>query len=170
MALFEGIDLSALFDSSSQYGRAHSFGTLTDAQVQRAEETLGYKIPPSYKELLAFRNGGAVSDDLDESWLTLIYGIGPEANTPGGLKIMFENWREEWEYPDIGIPFGETQSGGHDMYYMDCRNVDGSGEPQIVRIDNEAPDNIQIYFVAKNLVEFIRLILANEQIAETRID
>ena len=32
---------------------------------------------------------------------------------------MFDNWINEWEYPNIGIPFGETQTAGHDMYFMD---------------------------------------------------
>lgn len=66
----------------------------------------------------------------------------------------------EWEYPDIGIPFGETQSGGHDMYYMDCRSVDANGEPRIVRIDNEQDNSI--YFVADNLEKFLEMIYNNQ--------
>ena len=46
-----------------------------------------------------------ISDELDESWLTTIYGIGPTADTFNSLEERFENWKEEWEYPDIGIPF-----------------------------------------------------------------
>lgn len=80
---------------------------------------------------------------------------------------MFENWKDEWQYPDIGIPFGETQSAGHDMYYMDYRSVDEMGEPRIVRIDNEG-DNA-VYFVANNLVEFIKMIYDNQTIKETLI-
>ena len=79
-----------------------------------------------------------------------------------------KNWNEEWEYPDIGFPFGETQSAGHDMYYMDFRFADENGEPRIVRIDNEM-DN-EVYFVADNLVEFIKLIIANQEIEEKRLD
>ena len=81
---------------------------------------------------------------------------------------MFDNWKNEWEYPDIGIPFGETQSAGHDMYYMDYRVTDDTGEPRIVRVDNEFEN--EVHYVAENLVEFIRLILQNEEIEEQPSD
>jgi hypothetical protein len=77
---------------------------------------------------------------------------------------MFDNWKNEWEYPDIGIPFGETQSAGHDMYYMDLRVTDEKGEPRIIRIDNEM-DN-EVFAVAPNLVSFIQMILEDEPIDE----
>ena len=170
MAHLDGIDLTKLFDNDSKYGRKFCLGAITDAQIARAEAKMGYKIPASYRELLTFQNGGLIHDDLDESWLTVIYGIGAEPKTMHGLEEMFDNWRDEWEYPDIGIPFGETQSAGHDMYYMDFRAVDANGEPRIVRIDNEDPDAIQIYLVAHNFAEFLKLILRNERLEETRID
>jgi hypothetical protein len=44
----------------------------TDELISRAEETMGYKLPESYKELLRFRNGGSVNGDLEECWLTEI--------------------------------------------------------------------------------------------------
>ena len=81
---------------------------------------------------------------------------------------MFDNWKNEWKYPDIGIPFGETQSAGHDMYYMDYRAPDDTGEPRIVRVENEF-DN-EVHYVAANLVEFIRLILQNEELEEQPSD
>jgi hypothetical protein len=113
------------------------------------------------------KNGGVI-DCKYESWLTIIYGIAPEEDGFNGLEDMFDNWRNEWEYPDIGIPFGETDSAGHDMYYMDFRVVDEAGEPRIVRIDNEM-DN-EVYFVANNLVEFLTMIYNNQEIKETRIE
>ncbi len=58
------------------------------------------------------------------------------------------------------IPFGETQSGGHDMYFMDYRNLDADGEPVIVRIENEDPEDIQIKKVANNLKEFLEMVLS----------
>ena len=45
------------------------------------------------------------------------------------------------------------------MYYMDYRSVDENGEPRIVIVDNECGN--EITFVANNLVEFIRIVLAN---------
>lgn len=135
--------------------------------IRRAEKNLGYKLPKSYIELLNVQNGGLIDDKYDESWLTVIYGIGPTKDSMNGLEEMFENWKDEWEYPDIGIPFGETQSAGHDMYYMDYRSVDETGEPRIVRIDNEG-DNA-IYFVADNLVEFVKMVYENQEIQERLI-
>lgn len=164
MSFFEGIDLNMLFDNESDYGKTYTFDELTDELVSRAEETIGYKLPESYKELLRFKNGGVINDALDESWLTAIYGISADPNEFNGLENMFDNWKNEWEYPDIGIPFGETPSAGHDMFYMDYRVTDENGEPRILRIDNEM-DN-EIFVVADNLPEFIKMILSNEPLDE----
>ncbi len=165
MSCFEGIDLNRLCDNESEFGKNYLFGELTDELVSRAEETMGYKLPESYKELLQFRNGGSINSELDESWLAAIYGISTDPDNFYGLESMYDNWKNEWEYPDIGIPFGETESAGHDMYYMDFRVTDENGEPRIVRIDNEM-DN-EVYMVADNLPEFIKMILRNEPIDET---
>lgn len=170
MGLFDGMDLTGLFDLQNKYGARYRFDAVTEERIRRAEKKMGYSIPPSYRELLAFQNGGTISDALDESWLTAIYGISADADAENGLEAMFDNWRDEWEYPDIGIPFGETQSGGHDMYYMDCRAIDGNGEPRIVRVDAETPDEPLIYLVAPNLVEFVKLILQNEELPETPLE
>ena len=157
--LFAGVDLSKLFDHERKIRSEYEFPKITDELIGRAEKTLGYKISPAYRELLAYQNGGEVCDDNDERWLTAIYGIGPKPDSPNSLEEMFDNWKNGWEYPDIGIPFGETCSGGHDMYYMDYRSVDENGEPRIVIVDNECGN--EITFVANNLVEFIRIVLAN---------
>ncbi|MDE5819710.1 MAG: SMI1/KNR4 family protein [Lachnospiraceae bacterium] len=167
MSLFGSINLIELFNNDTDYGKEYRFDVLTDDMIRRAEKTLGYKLPESYIELLNVQNGGLIDDKYDESWLTVIYGIGPTKDAMNGLEEMFENWKDEWEYPDIGIPFGETQSAGHDMYYMDYRSVDENGEPRIVRIDNEC-DNA-IYFVADNLIEFVKMVYENQEIQESLI-
>ena len=168
MGYFDDIDLNQLFGSTTGYGANYVFDDLTDELVERAEATMGYKLPESYKELLRFRNGGVINDNLTESWLSAIYGISTDPKNFYGLEEMYDNWRNGWQYPDIGIPFGETASAGHDMYYMDFREVDENGEPRIVRIDNEM-DNI-VLKVADNLPEFVRLILANEPLDEFEIE
>ena len=162
MSLFDNINLIELFDNVSDYGKEYRFDVLTDDMISRAEETLGYKLPKSYIELLKVQNGGLIDNKYDESWLTAIYGIGSTKDSYNGLENMFENWKDEWGYPDIGIPFEETPSGGHDMYYMDYRSVDENGEPRIVRIDNELDNDI--YFVADNLVEFVKMVYHNQEI------
>ena len=167
MGLFDGVDLTGLFDNESDYGKKCRFPNLTEDLIRRAEETMGYQLPASYRELLSFQNGGCLSDDLEDSWLVVIYGIAPDPEDFNGLEAMYDNWKNEWEYPDIGIPFGETPSAGHDMYYMDFRSVDETGEPRIVRVDNEFDNTV--YFVADNFVEFIKLIINNEEIEEKEL-
>lgn len=167
MYLFGNVNVTELFNNESDYSKEYKFDSLTDESIKRAEESLGYKLPKSYIGLLKVQNGGVIDDKYDKSWLSVIYGIGPDQNSFNGLEEMFENWRDEWEYPDIGIPFGETQSAGHDIYYMDYRTVDENGEPRIVRVDNEQ-DNA-VYFVADNLMAFLEMIYENQEIQERLI-
>ena len=161
--MLENLDLDSLFDTESKYGKEHIMGELTDDMISRAEENIGYKLPESYKELLRFQNGGLIDDD--ESWLTAIYGIGAEADAMNGLEDMFVNWMEEWEYPNIGIPFGETQTAGHDMYFMDYRNIDANGEPEIVLVENEGgPEDVAIKHIADNFRQFLQMVIDGENI------
>ena len=164
MKYFDETELSRLYNNESDFAKKHIFPPVTEELIERAEAFMGYKLPDSYRELLSYQNGGVISDEINESWLSAIYGISPDPKVFFGLEAMFDNWKEEWEYPDIGIPFGETESAGHDMYYMDFRVKDENGEPRIVRIDNEM--NNEIFVVAKNLPEFIELILRNEPLDE----
>lgn len=57
----------------------------------------------------------------------------------------------------VSISFGETQSTGHALYFMDYRAVDENGESCIVLIDNEMNNAVTV--VAKNLEEFLMNIL-----------
>ncbi len=164
MSCFEGIDLNRLFDRDSALRSSNLPNDVSDELISRAEATMGYRIPESYRELLRFSNGGSVNGELEECWLTEIYGIAADPDNFNGLEAMYDNWKNNWQYPDIGIPFGETGSAGHDMYYMDWRVTDENGEPRIVRIDNEMGN--EIYFVADNLPEFIKMILSEEPIDE----
>ena len=56
MSLFDGVELSQLFDNESEYGERSRFGELTEAVIQRAEAKMGYKLSPAYRELLNYRN------------------------------------------------------------------------------------------------------------------
>ena len=100
--MLEELELTGLFDKESDWGKEHIMAPLTDEMIKRAESTIGYKLPQSYKELLRFQNGGAIADD--DCWLTVIYGIGKDVDACNGLEDMFDNWMNEWEYPNIGIP------------------------------------------------------------------
>lgn len=166
--MFNNIDFNKLFDNESKYGKKYNHGQLDESRIKEVEEFLGYKLPKSYIELLKIQNGGYISDNFNECWLTAIYGIGSGVNSIYELEEQFKLWRDEWEYPNIGIPFGETQSGGHDMYFMDYTSVDSNGEPRIVRIENEG--NNERYFVANNFEEFINMVYSNQNIDGTFID
>ena len=98
-------------------------------------------------------------DEFDESWLSVIYGI---SSKKGSIADMYDNWISEWEYPNIGIPFGETQSAGHDMYFMDFRMVNENGEPRIVLVDNEMGNSVTV--VANNLEEFLVKVYHHEEV------
>lgn len=156
MAFFENIDIKRLLEEDDNY----SFPPFTDKDLEETEKAIGWKLPKSYIALLKIRNGGSInSEEFDECWLSAIYGI---SSSEGGIIDMFDNWINEWEYPNIGIPFGETQSAGHDMYFMDFSVVDENGEPRIVHIDNEADNSIDV--VADNLEDFLTKIYNNEEV------
>ncbi len=155
MASFDKLDLSALFYDDDTY----TYPPFTDRELEETEKAIGRKLPQSYIELLRFRNGGMIDfERFENCWLSVIYGV----SSGRGLAEMYDNWINEWEYPDIGIPFGETQSAGHDMYFMDMEHTDENGEPRIVLIDNEFGNEITV--VAGNLEEFLTRILNNEEI------
>ena len=73
------------------------------------------------------------------------------------------NWMNEWEYLNIGIPFGETKTAGHDMYFMYFEDVDYTGEPAIVNVENEGdPEDARITKVADNLRLFLEMVLSGD--------
>lgn len=162
--MFEGIEIKNMFDNNGEYAKSFVFDTPSEEAVNRAEANLGYKLPKSYVEFLKIQNGGTLADAYAGCWLTTIYGIGPNADSYNGLEDMFENWIEEWEYPNIGIPFGETQSAGHDMYFLDYRNLNKDGEPIVVSIDNECePIEDSIYKVADSFEDFIKMVYNHDK-------
>lgn len=160
--MYNNIDFNKLFDNQSEYGKKYNQGILNESRIKEVENKLGYKLPKTYIEFLKKQNGGYINEDYDECWLTAIYGIGENENASEGIEEMFDLWKNEWEYPNIGIPFGETQTGGHDIYFMDYSQGDDNEEPIIVRVDNEF-DN-EIYLVANNFKEFINKVYNNENI------
>lgn len=139
---------------------AHTFPPFTEEELKQTEQSIGWKFPRSYLELLKIQNGGIINfDEFDESWLSVIYGI---SSKKGSIADMYDNWISEWVYPNIGIPFGETQSAGHDMYFMDFRMVDENGEPRIVLVDNEMGNSVTV--VANNLKEFLTKVYHHEEV------
>src|SRR5574344_1614005 len=101
--MFDDICITELFDNESEYGKEFTFENLSDDLIKRAEMSIGYKLPTSYVDLLKIQNGGVIKNE--ECWLSTIYGIAPDIDCFNGLEAMYENWIDEWEYPNIGIPF-----------------------------------------------------------------
>lgn len=163
--MFEGIDFGKLF--SNRPGDPYHQGPLTESRIAEAEKVLGYHFPKSYIEFLQVQNGGTLSEEYSECYLTAIYGIGGDEKAENGIEEKFDLWKTDWQYPDIGIPFGETETAGHDLYYMDFSVVDENGEPRIVLIDNEG--NNEVYFVANNFAEFIGKVFRKEDLSGRRI-
>ena len=48
-----------------------------------------------------------------------------------------EFWISKVKYPPIGIVVADTISGGHDMIFLDYRECGPTGEPKVVRVDQE---------------------------------
>lgn len=158
--MFTKADIEKLFNNAYEYSKYYVFDALTEEMIVRTEKNIGYKLPKSYIELLRLQNGGVIRSI--DSWLTKIFGIGPELKAHNGLEHEFFFYKEEWDYPtEIGFPFGQTQSAGHDLYFFDYRNVGEDGEPSIIRIDIELE---QIYKVADNFRNFINLVINEENI------
>ena len=159
MAFFEEIEIQKLFCAEE----ADIFPPFTEKDLAETEKAMGWKLPASYLALLNIKNGGRIDEAYEESWLSVIYGISSNGK---GLADWYDNWINEWQYPNIGIPFGETQSAGHDLYFMDYRAVDENGEPRIVLIDNEMNNAVTV--VAKNLEEFLTKIYHHEEVRGSR--
>ena len=145
--MYNGIDLNKLF-----YIDPLKNNNIKDEQIKMVEDKIGYKLPESYLKFLKITNGGETI--IDECWLTKIYGLDE-------LESMYDLWMNEWKYPKIGIPFGDTQSAGHDIYFMDFR-VKINDEPRIIRIDQEC--DYEEFLVARNFEEFLQKLSNNESI------
>ena len=144
---------------------------VTDEDIKVAEANLGYTLPVAYIELLKNHNGGVVkkncfiNDDDDCVYVTGIYGI------DGGKKYSLlgemgnEFWISKVKYPPIGVVVADTISGGHDMIFLDYRDCGPSGEPKVVRVDQEGDYSITL--LADNFSDFIKnLYISIEEITD----
>ncbi|MFJ7745765.1 SMI1/KNR4 family protein [Peribacillus sp. NPDC097295] len=118
---------------------------LTDEMVEKAEQDLKVKLPPSYIDILKEQNGGFTNFnsypiDFPTSWaenhirVDHIFGIG-EKNSILDSEYLIK----EWEMPEGLILFN---GDGHTWVAFDYRNVDSN--PSIVYVDNEDETIIKI--------------------------
>ena len=144
---------------------------VTDEDIKDAEAELGYTLPAAYIELLKNHNGGVVkkncfiNDDDDCVYITGIYGIdsGKKYSLLGEMGNEF--WISKVKYPPIGVVVADTISGGHDMIFLDYRDCGPSGEPKVVRVDQEGDYSITL--LADNFGDFIKnLYISIEEITD----
>ena len=144
---------------------------VTDEDIKAAEANLGYTLPAAYIELLKNHNGGVVkkncfiNDDDDCIYITGIYGIdsGKKYSLLGEMGNEF--WISKVKYPPIGVVVADTISGGHDMIFLDYRDCGPSGEPKVVRVDQEGDYSITL--LADNFGDFIKnLYISIEEITD----
>ena len=144
---------------------------VTDKDIKAAEAELGYTLPAAYIELLKNHNGGVVkkncfiNDDDDCVYITGIYGIDRDKK----YSLLGEKGNEFWipkvKYPPIGIVVADTISGGHDMIFLDYRECGTTGEPKVVRVDQEGDYSITL--LADNFGDFIKnLYIGIEEITD----
>jgi hypothetical protein len=139
---------------------------LTEAMIQAAETTVGYKLPQSYLRLIRIKNGGSLKrdcfpTDVPTSWakdhvaLSGILGIGGEwgidSKTLGSRKMI-----PEWGYPDVGIVVGECPSAGHDVIMLDYSKCGHEGEPRVVHVETETSDAPEVLVLALDFETFLR--------------
>lgn len=144
---------------------------VTDEDIKNAEAELGYILPTAYIELLKNHNGGVVNkncfinDDDDCVYITGIYGIDRDKKYSLLGEMGNEFWISKVKYPSIGIVVADTISGGHDMIFLDYRECGPTGEPKVVRVDQEGDYSITL--LADNFGDFIKnLYISIEEITD----
>ena len=144
---------------------------VTDKDIKAAEAELGYTLPAAYIELLKNHNGGVVkkncfiNDDDDCVYITGIYGIDRDKKYSLLGEMGNEFWISKVKYPPIGVVVADTISGGHDMIFLDYRECGPTGEPKVVRVDQEGDYSITL--LADNFGDFIKnLYISIEEITD----
>ena len=144
---------------------------VTDKDIKDAEAELGYTLPTAYIELLKNHNGGVlnkncfINNEGDCVYVTGIYGIDRDKKNSIFGQFGNEFWISKWKYPPIGIVVADTISGGHDMIFLDYRECGPTGEPKVVRVDQEG--DYSIILLADNFGDFIKnLYISIEEITD----
>jgi predicted DNA-binding WGR domain protein len=120
----------------------------SDESIQKIETALGYKIPQAYINLMQIKNG-------DEEWRKIGDDLLDMTGFDGidNLQEMKELRIEEWGYPNVGIYFAWTESGGHEALLLNYKECFIENEPSVWLVDLELETAV---FLAKNFEEFIK--------------
>ncbi len=164
------------WDTNKYYTENYVEEPLTDEMITFTEKELGYKLPKTYIALMQIQNGGkptkeywineyAKSNEVSKIGITGFLGVGSTKNN--SLFGQFGNafWFKEWGYPrDIGVIIADTESGGHEMIYLDYRECGKDGEPKVSACFQEYDYEIQI--LANSFEEFLSMLVSAEKFAE----
>ncbi|MBO9663221.1 SMI1/KNR4 family protein [Dokdonella sp.] len=162
---FADFDLGCFWKDSDYARKEYVEPPPTPATIAAVEAELGYRLPASYVALMQSQNGGIPRNrcfptDEPVSWapdhvaISAFKGIGGEKTWSlcGGLGSRFKI--EHWDYPDIGVYFGDCPSAGHDMIALDYRACGPRGEPQVVHVDQG--HDYRITWLAADFETFVR--------------
>lgn len=121
---------------------------LTPELVERAERSLGVRLPEAYVKLLEIRNGGVprrrcVATKFPTSWapdhfeIRAILGVGGPRGVDAGEGRGCADLIAEWGYPDIGVVICDMPSGGHDAVMLDYSACGPRGAPAVSYVDED---------------------------------
>lgn len=172
--MFENGDLKDFWNSHEYYTENYVEEALTDEIIAFYENKLGLKFPQSYIQLMKTQNGGhpnksywfnehAKRNEVNTIGLVGFFGIGGNKHNSLFGKFGNEFCFNEWQYPrDIGIVIADTESGGHDMIYLDYRECGKDGEPKVSVCFQEYDYEVQV--LANNFEEFIGMLISEEEL------
>ncbi|MEV4343752.1 SMI1/KNR4 family protein [Actinoplanes sp. NPDC049596] len=140
-----------------------------DDMVRRAEETLGYRLPRAYVDLLRRQNGGVLEENCHPttfrtSWaadhfqMDVLLGIG----YPEGADTQSRELIEEWDYPPDGVVIGVTALAGPDTVMLDYSAGGPQGEPTVVYVGS---DRVK-HQIANTFADFITGFVPAEEYEE----
>ena len=171
MSNLKDFDWSGFWNDVDYAFESYIGKAVTDKDIKDAEAELGYTLPAAYIELLKNHNGGVlnkncfINNEGDCVYVTGIYGIDRDKKNSIFGQFGNEFWISKWEYPPIGVVVADTISGGHDMIFLDYRECGPTGEPKVVRVDQEGDYSITL--LADNFGDFIKnLYISIEEITD----
>ncbi|PAQ13481.1 SMI1/KNR4 family protein [Bacillaceae bacterium SAOS 7] len=145
---------------------------VTKRMIDEAEQTLGYKLPNSYIELIKIKNGGSpvhtcYPTTTATSWAEDHIAIDSFRGIGGNRGLDSEDERstdEDWGYPiDIGFVICDCPSAGHDAVMLDYSLCGKNGEPRVIHVDVEVADEPTITVIAKDFETFISGLVSDEE-------
>ena len=160
MSNLKDFDWSAFWNDVDYAFESYIGKPVTDKDIKDAETELGYTLPAAYIELLKHHNGGVlnkncfINNDGECVYVTGIYGIDRDKKNSIFGEFGNEFWISKWKYPPIGVVVADTISGGHDMIFLDYRECGPTGEPKVVRVDQEGDYSITL--LADSFGDFIK--------------